>query len=40
MNEPLMKVIRKTVTRDVTILPLKRNIIPRFMKGGEKHKKR
>jgi hypothetical protein len=27
-----MKVIRKTITRGVTALPLERNLIPRFTK--------
>jgi hypothetical protein len=31
----LMKVIREIVTWGVTILPLKRNLVPRFMRGGE-----
>jgi hypothetical protein len=29
-----MKVIRETITRGVTTLPLKRNLVLRFMKGG------
>jgi hypothetical protein len=33
-----MTLIRVSVTRDVTTLPLKRNLILRFTKGGE-HKK-
>jgi hypothetical protein len=35
-----MKVIMEVITRGVTALPLKRNLISRFVKGGEKHKKR
>jgi hypothetical protein len=34
MIKPLIKVIRRTVTQGVTALPLKGNLIPRFMKGG------
>jgi hypothetical protein len=29
-----MKVIRKAITWGVTILPLKRNLVPRFTKEG------
>jgi hypothetical protein len=29
-----MKVINKAITWGVTTLPLKRNLIPKFMKGG------
>jgi hypothetical protein len=31
---PLIKVIRRIVTRGVTTLPLERNLIMRFTKGG------
>jgi hypothetical protein len=34
MIRTLMKVIREVIIWSVTTLPLKRNLIPRFMKGG------
>jgi hypothetical protein len=34
-----MKVIKEFITQGVTSLPLKRNLVPRFMKGGEDLKK-
>jgi hypothetical protein len=34
MITTLMTEIRECVTRGVTALPLKRNLVPRFMKGG------
>jgi hypothetical protein len=30
--------IRVSEKRDVTALPLKRNLVPRFMNGGKTHK--
>jgi hypothetical protein len=38
MIKALIKVIKDSITRCVTALPLKRNLIPKFMKGGG-HKK-
>jgi hypothetical protein len=34
MIKELIKVIKDSITRGVTALPLKRNLIPRFMKEG------
>jgi hypothetical protein len=38
LNKLLIVGIRVSITWGVTTLPLKRNLIPRFTKGGEKHK--
>jgi hypothetical protein len=40
MVKPLMTLIRAAVKWGVTALPLKRNLVPRFMKGERKHEKR
>jgi hypothetical protein len=34
MVKPLMTIIRAAITRGVTTLPLKRNLVSRFMKEG------
>jgi hypothetical protein len=34
LSKNLMNIIREVITRGVTALPLKRNLIPRFMNGG------
>jgi hypothetical protein len=35
MVKPLMTIIRAAITRGVTTLPLKRNLVSRFMEGAQ-----